>query len=34
MLQVTDAASQAIRQVLATATAKGKYLVVFFQGFG
>jgi len=34
MLQVTPSASQELKKVLESEQAKGKQLIVFFQGFG
>jgi len=34
MLQVSDTASREIKKVLDTAQAKGRQLVIYFQGFG
>jgi hypothetical protein len=34
MLQVSDTASREIKKVLDSAQAKGRQLVIYFQGFG
>jgi|GEM_PF-3512375 len=34
MLAVTDSASEALKEVLKSDQARGKYLIIFFQGYG